>query len=334
MPQLQILIPQYHESEAVITPLLTSIALQQGIDVANDVGVIICNDGSDTLLSPDFLNGFPFPIQYMLHDHHGLSATRNACLDAATADYVMFCDADDMFIDLTGMQRILRKIDEGFNVLLSVFYEENRNPETRASTFLLRENQTQCFVHGKLFNRQFLLDNHLWFNESLEVCEDCHFIPMAVALAGDTVEQLTQPFYLWRWNDHSITRRTGQYRLESYNDALRAHALVTEEWLRRGQLRRAQLSHAAMMYGFYADMNRFHGNALWEREYRDKAIAVFRESWNRYKCLLDSMSADDLLAVRRQSLEDRPPEDPFVEHISIIAFERLIKNTQEVPHAE
>ena len=102
MKKLQILIPQYKETDEVVKPLLDSIAVQQNIDF-DTLGVIICNDGSDVHLSDNLLNAYPFEVQYHLCEHGGVSATRNACLDRATAEYVMFCDADDMFCDVCGL---------------------------------------------------------------------------------------------------------------------------------------------------------------------------------------------------------------------------------------
>ena len=52
--KLQILVPQYHETDDVVKPLLDSIALQQNVDF-EEVGVVICNDGSDVFLSEDLL---------------------------------------------------------------------------------------------------------------------------------------------------------------------------------------------------------------------------------------------------------------------------------------
>ena len=54
--KFQILIPQYQETEEVIKPLLDSIEVQQNVDLKKDVGVIICNDGSDIILSDEFFN--------------------------------------------------------------------------------------------------------------------------------------------------------------------------------------------------------------------------------------------------------------------------------------
>ena len=55
------------------------------------------NDGTEVELSKDFLSSYPYRIDYYKAPHRGVSATRNTCLDYAEADYVIFCDADDMF---------------------------------------------------------------------------------------------------------------------------------------------------------------------------------------------------------------------------------------------
>lgn len=63
--KLQILVPQYKETDDVVKPLLDSIAIQQNVDF-NEIGVIICNDGSDVRLSPALLGSYPFEVQYHL----------------------------------------------------------------------------------------------------------------------------------------------------------------------------------------------------------------------------------------------------------------------------
>ena len=131
--KLQILVPQYNETDEVIKPLLDSIAIQQSVDLKKDVGVIICNDGSDVLLSNKLLKSYPFKIEYYKEPHQGVSATRNACLDHATADYVMFCDADDMFFNACGLYIVFKEITDngGFDALVTAFIEESRNPENK-----------------------------------------------------------------------------------------------------------------------------------------------------------------------------------------------------------
>lgn len=133
MMKLQILIPQYEETDEVVKPLLDSIALQQNVDF-DEIGVIITNDGSDVHLSDELINSYPYDIKYVLADHAGVSATRNRCLDAATADYVMFCDADDMFFNMCGLYIVFREFDAGFDVLTSVFVEETPRRDEQSAT--------------------------------------------------------------------------------------------------------------------------------------------------------------------------------------------------------
>ena len=60
MKKLQILVPQYNETDEVIKPLLDSIEVQQNVDLQNDVGVIIVNDGTNVHLSREFLDRYSF----------------------------------------------------------------------------------------------------------------------------------------------------------------------------------------------------------------------------------------------------------------------------------
>ena len=156
--KLQILIPQYKEIDEIVKPLLDSIAVQQSVDM-DEIGVIICNDGSDVFLSEEFLQSYPYKIEYYKEPHRGVSATRNACLDHATADYVMFCDADDMFCNVCGLWIIFREMKDGFDSIVSAFMEETRMPDTKEINYI-NHDMDSTFVHGKVHRRQYLVDKH------------------------------------------------------------------------------------------------------------------------------------------------------------------------------
>jgi glycosyltransferase involved in cell wall biosynthesis len=126
-------------------------------------------------LSENLLNSYPFKIDYYLNEHKGVSATRNACLDHATADYVMFCDADDMFYNACGLYIIFNEINNGgFDSLTSVFIEETRNPDTKEIVYINREMDS-TFVHGKVHNREFLEKFNIRWNDKLTIHEDSYF---------------------------------------------------------------------------------------------------------------------------------------------------------------
>ena len=122
--KLQLLIPQFNETDEVMRPMLESIAIQQGVDLKNDIEVIIGNDGSDIKLSEDLLGSFSFPLRYVFFDHTGLPGTRGKLFDLATADYVMFCDADDMFLTNTALYTIFAFRKRAVMLLWSIFWKK------------------------------------------------------------------------------------------------------------------------------------------------------------------------------------------------------------------
>jgi len=104
-----------------------------------------------------------------------VSAARNAALDAATGEYVMFCDADDMFYNACGLYIIFKEINgEGFDSLVSTFVEETRNPITK-EIFYLNHDVDSTFVHGKVHRRKYLIDNNIRWNNNLTIHEDSFF---------------------------------------------------------------------------------------------------------------------------------------------------------------
>lgn len=289
--KLQILIPQYQETEADIAPLLKSIEIQQNVDIENEVGVIICNDGSETVLSEDFLKQFPFKIDYIHQAHKGVSAARNACLDRATADYVMFCDADDMFCNACGLWIIFREMTgEGFNALISIFVEETRNPKTGEKVYINRE-QDSTFVHGKVYRRTFLKYNGIRFNDSLTIHEDSYFNCLAQRLAGN-VKYCTSPFYLWRWRGNSVCRHDPKYILKTYVNMLDSNTALVQEFLDRERAIDAQFYATSMIYDAYFMMNKAEWLNQENQAYRSMTEKRFKEYYLRFREQFEAVSEE------------------------------------------
>ena len=220
---LQILIPQYKETERDIGKLLESIELQRNIDF-NDVGVIIVNDGSDVILDPAFLNKFKFEIKYLRNEHKGVSAARNRALKEATADYVMFCDADDMFYHPLAIQLIIREVlEKKPDCIYSTFIEEIPDSNRPGKFIYNARQQAFVFVHGKVYNRKFLLDRNIWWDEELTLHEDGYFNGLALAqVPRDRLIYCNEPFYMWCNNKNSVSRQSPTFVLDTYNNNLLA----------------------------------------------------------------------------------------------------------------
>ena len=228
--KLQILVPQYREDERIISKLLDSIELQRNIDF-RDIGVIIVNDGSDVILNPFFLQKYKFRIDYIRDEHKGVSAARNRALKEATADYVMFCDADDMFYHSLAIQLIIRECgSKKPDCFYSTFIEEVPDQQHPGKFLYNARPQAFVFVHGKVYNRKFLLDRNIWWDEELTLHEDGYFNGLALAqVPKDKLVYCNEPFYMWCNNGESVSRKTPTFVLDTYNNNLLAQdKLITK----------------------------------------------------------------------------------------------------------
>lgn len=293
--KLQILIPRYNEPPEVFSPLLDSLALQQSVDLKHDLGVIIADDGSEDSLSDEttyyWQIKYPFSLEYVKEEHGGVSKARNATLDHATADYVMFCDSDDMFFNMCGLYIIFREIENGgFNAFNSVFVEESRHPSTKEPVYINHEMDT-TFVHGKVYRRKYLLENGIRWNDSLTVHEDSYFNCLAQRLAGE-VKYCQQPFYLWKWRDASVCRHDKKYILKTYNNMLDSNTALVEEFLRRDRKSDAAFYATSMIFDAYYTMNTEAWLNQENREYRNATELRFKTYYENFKDLMAFLPKD------------------------------------------
>ena len=286
--KLQILIPQYQETDEIIKPLLDSIEIQQNVDLKRDVGVIIVNDGTDVRLSDELLSSYTYQIEYHRAEHGGVSATRNKCLDYATADYVMFCDADDMFYNACGLYIVFRELNMGgFDSLVSAFIEESRDPVTKEPVYINHDMDT-TFVHGKVHRRQYLLDKSIRWNDALTIHEDSYFNCLCQRLAGELKYSQTS-FYLWRWRDDSVCRHDSKYILKTYNNMLDSNTALVNEFIKRGRMQDAQYYATSMIYDAYFTMNKREWIDQENKQYRCSTEKRFKEYYVTFKSLFDNI---------------------------------------------
>lgn len=295
--KLQILVPQYKETDEIIKPLLDSIAIQQSVNF-EDIGVIVCNDGSDVYLTNEFLNSYPYRIDYYKEPHRGVSATRNACFDHSDADYIMFCDADDMFYNACGLWMLFREMEIGFDSLVSVFVEETRHPETKEILYINHEMDS-TFVHGKVHRRQYLIDNQIRFNDKLTIHEDSFFNILAQNI-GKEVKYCQTPFYLWKWRDESVCRHDPKYILKTYSNMLDSNDALIDEFLSRGIQDKAMFFTAFMVFDSYYTMNKPEWINQENQEYRNKTEKDFSRWFRKHKDLWDSVPVTDKMVISNQ----------------------------------
>ena len=292
--KLQILVPQYKETDDIVKPLLDSIALQQSVDF-NEVGVIICNDGSDVFLTDEFLASYPFLIEYYKEPHRGVSGTRNACLDKAIADYVMFCDADDMFYNMCGLWIIFNEIQRGFDSLVSCFTEETRLFNTTEPVYT-NHDMDSTFVHGKIHRRQYLLDKGIRWNDDLTIHEDSYFNILCQSLS-DNVKYCPTPFYLWKWRDDSVCRHDPKYILKTYNNMIDSNDALIMTLTDKGAVEKAIFYVAMMIFDSYYTMNKPEWIDQENQQYREAVEKRFSDYFHKYKETWDKIPIQDKMQI-------------------------------------
>ena len=310
--KLQILITQYKETDEVIKPLLDSIAIQQGVDF-NDIGVIICNDGTDVHLSRKLMDSYKFHIEYWQNEHKGVSGTRNALMDMATADYIMFCDADDMFVSNCGIYQILLDIDGGFDALNPVFIEEYvKNGRT---TYITHKDDS-TFIHGKVYRRQYLIDNDIRWNEELTIHEDSFFNVIALNMS-DRVRICETPYYLWKYRADSVCRHDDKYMLKTYDKFIDSNDALVDNLIQRGALDKAMYFCTHMVFDTYYTMNKPEWVNQENDEYRVKTERRFAQYFRKHKSLWDSVPTADKVKVSAHAREKVMRQGMLLEAVTI-----------------
>jgi glycosyltransferase involved in cell wall biosynthesis len=255
--------------------------------------VIICHDGKD--IPALNLIKYPFEVEQIWQEHKGVSAARNACLDHATADYIMFCDCDDMFINMCGLYIVFREMKQGFDSLISMFQEETRHQETKEVIYANHEMDS-TFVHGKIHRRQYLINNHIRWNEALTIHEDSYFNILCQNLSQN-VKYCQVPFYLWKWRDESVCRHDQKYILKTYRNMLDSNDALIDEFLSRGMSDKAAFFTVFMIFDAYYNMNKPEWINQKNKTYRQETEKRFAKYYKKYKEVWDAVPLNDKMQI-------------------------------------
>lgn len=231
--KLSICVPHYNEPWETCGFLFDTIGLQRGIDF-KDIEVLVGNDGDDKPLTFMDFGEYPYEVTVYNFPHRGVSATRNALLDKAQGDYVMFCDADDGFCQMYGLHLLMSKMEMKPDAIISSFVEEGFDAEDKFR--LIRHQQDMNFIHGKAYRREFLTERNLRFKDDLTIHEDGYFNTLVALEGGENGVFIDNPFYIWRWNDNSVVRRSNDelFLMKTYGNLMDVRMATCEEMQERG----------------------------------------------------------------------------------------------------
>ena len=222
---LDIVITHYTEPWEICRKQFWMLAMQRGVDW-REIRVTVVNDGGNRL--PGWrLGNLGFPVNEIDIEHGGISAARNAGMDATEEPWIMFCDCDDCFANIYGLQdvmNVLHQDDGRYDVLWNRFYEEH--PQ---EILLVPDHKVFVFTHGKVYRRAFLDREQIRFDESLKWNEDSCFNATILTRGAKAGEMKTHaPVYAWIRREDSFTG-TDDRNDKSAFFQFRRNLLIAEE---------------------------------------------------------------------------------------------------------
>ena len=301
MAKLDIIMPHYKEDIHLMDQMLGILKLQRNVKWSDFRVLIVC-DGEDIEIPEGFGQDMPYEVTWIHIPHGGISAARNAGLDAATADWIMFCDTDDAFMSTTALQTYFRFMTDDKVAVFSSFFEEAHNKEGRM-VLLWHSGKDFVFVHGKAFRRSWLNENHIRFNNDLQLHEDSYFIALArYHLDNRNVTLIKDPLYLWQWNDNSVTRKCDNFVLMTYDQLCKKNTALIKELWRRGMIQQATSIVCRTITDAYCRLNSKSWNAPGNEEKIKTALGhvarFYREHEKIFKGTKSNLVKDALNDLR------------------------------------
>lgn len=293
---LQLLISHYKEEHELVKRLLDSIELQQDVN-RSDFGVIICNDGDECVLDRDWLNSYSFKIDYYVEEWSDTSGCRQHCFDHAEADYVMYCDSDDLFFRATALLDIFNLIvqkrpDVITSQFLSDYYENGQLIGIRP------HNNDNVWIHGKIFRRQYLIDRNInWCIKLGHNFEDSYYIRQALSCTQN-IAHIDNPFWFWKYRPVSLVRLAeGKYQeQDNYSYRIISNDALIEAFLAKGMINEAANYAFVQVYEGYFMMI----NSDWSGEhakYKIESERLLREFIKAKSWLIEKVPNENAMIM-------------------------------------
>ena len=224
---LDIVISHYNEPWEVGRKLFWMLDLQRGIDW-KEINVMVINDGGNRLPEEE-LARLCYPVEQIDIPHSGISAARNTGIDRGTAEWIMFCDFDDSFASIYALRDYMTILPQSGEY---DFMHTKMLAEDGEKIYFTPKSQRFVFTHGKIYRRQFLIDQNIRFDEGLTFQEDSLFNAVCIARTHySRVGEINTvaPTYVWIRRENSVTNSGREDEAVYWH--FRRNLLVTAEYV-------------------------------------------------------------------------------------------------------
>ena len=280
---LDLIITHYKSPFSLGKPFFDMVGLQRNIDF-DDVGVILVNDGEESALPDELFKDYPYKVTNLTIPHGGVSRARNAGLQASKADWVIVCDFDDQICSTLGLQLVFSAITEDDkDMYWTKFLEE---VPVDGAMKLQPHMRDIVFIHGKVYRRQWLVDNNIRFHNGLTLHEDVFFNQLAQAVADeDRIGKIETGWYLWCHNPSSVGRTYGDtFLFDTYDHLMKQRNEMAREFQRRSMEPQMKLVVGKTVVDAYYDFQThfWHGKQYVETlKKNERWFCTFFKKWGQ-----------------------------------------------------
>lgn len=288
---VSVIIPVY-KAEKYIRKCLESLLEQ----TYRDIEILVVDDDSpdNSLEIVRELAERDERIRAFHKENLGVSAARNYGLERAGGEYVTFVDADD-YVTRDYVEYLLglvQKENADFGMSQNAYVSKGQRQVEPDVTFSMQSTQAVAFLlsprvivgcWNKIYKREFLIRNGLWFSTELFYGEGLQFIVNAAERSNQVAVGSRRVYYYRRNNEASATSKFDVEKLRNGEKSLLVileqtdtkDKEIMEAWL---------LHHATFCLGATIKILAAHGKKEFQSDYnhfqkglRDKYWRVMRQ---------------------------------------------------------
>ena len=279
--QIDVIIPAYKAHKSIFKTFC-SIAMQDGSELVK-VTIVDdhCPEGDYKSIAKLFKEKLDINVK-RLPENHGPGYARRYGIEHTSCPYIMFADADDSYMGGFTFKEFYKQIEiSKENVLFSGFIEEHDD------NYIPHYGDT-VWVFGKIYRRQFLIDNNITFTD-LRANEDTCFNRKILIYYMN--ENKTIPFmdaftYLWHVRSNSITRiNHGQYTYDQSVCGFVDGMIETFEWARNHNIKKEVIIEEIIgaiifLYFTYCDVGA--NSEMFQEQNLEYIKKFYYYTWKRY----------------------------------------------------
>lgn len=274
MPKLDLIVTHYNEPAETGWKLFEMLNLQRMVNFT-DFRVTIVQDGKEGSLDwKEMLEGYPYDIRVITIKHAGVSAARNVGIEESDAEWLMFVDFDDTFSGVYSLRRFFESMSDDVDMVYCHLTGENIS---NGSTILEPYYGNDTFIHGKMFRRQWLIDNDLTFEEGCTFSEDtlfCHV--MRTRLNPMRVHEIKENLFAHCWYEGSVCKNM-ENNFRNAVGVFVARKALAREYRKRGKPNNYIATVIKTIWDYYYAIN---SGGYPEPEWFEKDFFAF---WQEYK---------------------------------------------------